>query len=105
MSNFHPLEVVGCGSESQLQMGENLNKLSRRRVNMSIICEHVHRLELLKSFSILGCCGNVASVPKTLFISYSCMSYFGHVCLKLDILLLSIVTGECASKCVNFSGK
>ena len=26
MSNFHPLEVVGCGSETQLQVGENLNK-------------------------------------------------------------------------------
>ena len=27
MINFHPLEVVGRGSESQLQVGENLNKL------------------------------------------------------------------------------
>ena len=26
MSNFHPLEVVGRGSDTQLQMGENLNK-------------------------------------------------------------------------------
>ena len=26
MSNFHPLEVVGCGSETQLRVGENLNK-------------------------------------------------------------------------------
>ena len=25
VSNFHPLEVVGRGSETQLQMGENLN--------------------------------------------------------------------------------
>ena len=25
MSNFHPLEVVGHGSKTQLQMGENLN--------------------------------------------------------------------------------
>ena len=25
MSNFHPLEVVGRGSETQLQAGENLN--------------------------------------------------------------------------------
>ena len=24
MSNFHPLEVVGRGSETQLQVGENL---------------------------------------------------------------------------------
>ena len=28
MSNFHPLEVVGRGSETQLQVGENLNKLT-----------------------------------------------------------------------------
>ena len=26
MSNFHPLEVVGRGSETQIQVGENLNK-------------------------------------------------------------------------------
>ena len=26
MSNFRPLEVVGRGSETQLQVGENLNK-------------------------------------------------------------------------------
>ena len=25
MHNFHPLEVVGSGSETQLQVGENLN--------------------------------------------------------------------------------
>ena len=24
MSNFHPVEVVGRGSETQIQMGENL---------------------------------------------------------------------------------
>ena len=31
MTNFHPLEIVGRGSEScetQLQVGENLNKLT-----------------------------------------------------------------------------
>ena len=27
MSNFHPLEIVGRGSETQLQAGENLNYL------------------------------------------------------------------------------
>ena len=27
MSNFHPLEVVGRGSDTQLQVGENLNNL------------------------------------------------------------------------------
>ena len=28
ISNFHPLEVVGRGSEPQLQVGENLNKIT-----------------------------------------------------------------------------
>ena len=28
MSHFHPIEVVGRGSETQLQVGENLNKLT-----------------------------------------------------------------------------
>ena len=27
MINFHPLEVVGRGSETQLQLGENVNSL------------------------------------------------------------------------------
>ena len=30
MSNFHPLEVVGRGSETQLQVGENLNRLTQQ---------------------------------------------------------------------------
>ena len=29
MSNFHPLEVVDRGSETQLQVGEDLNKLTK----------------------------------------------------------------------------
>ena len=28
MISFHPFEVVGRGSEAQLQMGENLKKLT-----------------------------------------------------------------------------
>ena len=27
MSNYYPLEVVGSASKTQLQVGENLNKL------------------------------------------------------------------------------
>ena len=30
MSNFHPLEVVGRGSETQLHVGENLNCITQR---------------------------------------------------------------------------
>ena len=30
MSNFRPLEVVGRGSETQLQVSENLNYLIKR---------------------------------------------------------------------------
>ena len=33
MSNFHPLEVVGRGSETQLQVGENLDYLILRFVS------------------------------------------------------------------------
>ena len=29
MSNFQPPEVVGRGSETQLQVGENLNKITQ----------------------------------------------------------------------------
>ena len=28
MSNFHPVEVVGLGSETQLQVGENFNHIT-----------------------------------------------------------------------------
>ena len=36
MSNFQPLEVVDRGSETQLQVGENLNKLIRISVKADI---------------------------------------------------------------------
>ena len=40
MGNFHPLDVVGRGSETQLQVGENLNyliKSSRVKSNYILI--------------------------------------------------------------------
>ena len=30
MNNFHPLEVVGHGSETQLQVGKNLNEIKSK---------------------------------------------------------------------------
>ena len=30
MSNCHPLEVVGRGSETQLQVGENVNYITKQ---------------------------------------------------------------------------
>ena len=37
MDNFHPLEVVGRGSETQLEVGKTLNyELSAFRVNRKI---------------------------------------------------------------------
>ena len=30
MGNFHPLEVEGRGSETQLQVGEKINNLTKR---------------------------------------------------------------------------
>ena len=44
MHNFHPLEVVDRGSETQLQVGENLNKqilFSRTRNNRVFHAEGV----------------------------------------------------------------
>ena len=33
MSKFYPLEIVGCSSETQLQVGRNLNNLAGKRLN------------------------------------------------------------------------
>ena len=44
MSNFHPLEVVGRGSETQLQVGENLNKVGYRLlIRVNTLCHHFYR--------------------------------------------------------------
>ena len=37
MRNSHPLEVVGCGGEMQLQMAENLNKIDKEKGLNTII--------------------------------------------------------------------
>ena len=39
MINFHPPEVVGRGSETQLQVGENLNKLTWHNTGMQILVQ------------------------------------------------------------------
>ena len=36
MSYFHPLEVVGRGSETQLRVGENLNRITQREKGQCI---------------------------------------------------------------------
>ena len=50
MSNFHPLEVVNRGSETQPQVVENLNKLSQQ--NKSSLC--IYRVRMRKSFTALA---------------------------------------------------
>ena len=62
---------------------------------MSIRCENVHRFELPKSFTFWV--GSIASVPEAPFSSYSCISNFGHVCLKLNFVLIPRLTGKCAT--------
>ena len=37
MGNFHALEVVGRGSETQLQVGENLN-LTQQVMGFDLLC-------------------------------------------------------------------
>ena len=36
MSDFHPLDVVGRGSETQLRVGENLKDIINLTVNISL---------------------------------------------------------------------
>ena len=52
----------------------------------------------MEVFSILGCYGNVASVPKAPFISHSRISYFGYACPKLNFILISHLAGKCATQ-------
>ena len=34
MSNFHAFEAVGRGSEAQRQVGEKLNKINEKTINL-----------------------------------------------------------------------
>ena len=36
--NFHPLEVVGRGSETQLHLGENLHNITPRFKGIERVC-------------------------------------------------------------------
>ena len=47
---------------------------------------------------MFGCCGNVASVPKTPFISYSHISYFEHAWPKLNFVFISQLARKCATQ-------
>ena len=49
-------------------------------------------------FQILGGSGKVASVPNAPFISDSRISYFGHACPKLNLVLMSRLTGKYATQ-------
>ena len=40
--NFHPLEVVACGSETQLQMGRDFDKITGKRVNRSVKKDNIY---------------------------------------------------------------
>ena len=68
-SNFHSLEVVGRGSETQLQVGENLKKYASagrgltwfewRRISYSTtVCTgiYIHYSQLYISGQVQGCC-------------------------------------------------
>ena len=38
------------------------------------------------------------SVPKTSFISYSCICYFGHACQKINLVIIYLLTGKWATQ-------
>ena len=39
MSNLHSLEIVGCGCETQIQVGENLNHLELAIEGLTFSCK------------------------------------------------------------------
>ena len=45
MSNFHPLEVVGRGSETQLQVSENLNKGIHCKMTLVLLNPYIYGLK------------------------------------------------------------
>ena len=47
MSNFQPLDVVGRCSKTQLQVGENLNKLSQQDKGKIIICKLCNPIRII----------------------------------------------------------
>ena len=55
---------------------------------MSIICQHVYRLEL--RIRLLNC--------GLLLQRIKCIFYSGHACLKLNLVLISHLTGKCATQ-------
>ena len=63
---------------------------------MAIRCEHVHRLELRKSFKFWATVER-SKCPKTPVISYPSISYFRHACPKLNFVLIYRLTGNCAA--------
>ena len=73
MSNFQPLEVVGRGSETQLQVVENLNKL-RIRVNVFLKKYNINRNTIIDGFRSV--------IPLLLFreknVNYSYGEHFNY---------------------------
>ena len=57
MSNFQPLEVVGRGSETQLQVSENLNKLTQQ--DKGSYCEIFIPISALFSYGSLVSSSNI----------------------------------------------
>ena len=60
MSNFHPLEVVGRGSGTQLQAGENLNKYNLAGKGLSLFMQGFFKDSLFLVI-LAGNCVRIAS--------------------------------------------
>ena len=61
MSNFSPLEAVGHGSETQLQMGENYIALYLEYLETTLFYEIVLKYHNLRGGSQLAVNGNIES--------------------------------------------
>ena len=60
MSNFHSYEIVGRGSETQLQVGPNLNKISDEFTPADLI----YYLYLVPIGLERGICSGASSYPR-----------------------------------------
>ena len=60
MSNFHPFEVVGRTSETQLQVGENLKRIIQRTQGYYSVVIKIH---------VPALCATHSSVVGTVFLN------------------------------------
>ena len=93
------LNYENGGETSFLFMGWGRNVFPKYELGAKRLTKKWCELTMGRKVCVSTCpCGNVASVPKAPFISYSRISYFGHACPKLNFVPSPRLTGKCATQ-------